>query len=167
MTYKIIKGALTKEHVEDEELLIIGALKSDIVKCKSLIVFGYITVRKLVMCENALIMGNGRIYSMISKNIVLVPTTGPLSITSLKTLELIVHGRRYPVIIREVETIKGIISHGLIDEIRAKKLILAEKTRIRNLADCVEIVFRDPLVSFENITCKPVRTLFTYKLIDY
>lgn len=167
MTYKIIKGALTKEHVEDEELLIIGALKSDIVKCKSLIVFGYITVRKLIMCENALIMGNGRIYSMISKNIVLVSTTGPLSITSLKTLELIVHGKRYPVIIREVETIKGIISHGLIDEIRAKKLILAEKTRIRNLADCVEIVFRDPLVSLENIACKPAHILFMYELIDY
>ena len=167
MTYKIIKGALTKEHVEDEELLIIGALKSDIVKCKSLIVFGYITVRKLIMCENALIMGNGRIYSMISKNIVLVSTTGPLSITSLKTLELIVHGKRYPVIIREVETIKGIISHGLIDEIRAKKLIRAEKTRIRNLADCVEIVFRDPLVSLENIACKPAHILFMYELIDY
>ncbi len=167
MTYKIIKGVLTKEHIEDEELLIIGALKSDIVKCKSLIVFGYITVSKLIMCENALIIGNGRIYSMISKNIVLVPTTGPLSITSLKTLELIVHGKQYPVIIRKVETIKGIISHGLIDEILAKKLVLAEKTRIRNLTDCVEIVFRDPLVSLENIDCKPARILFMYELIEY
>ena len=63
--------------------------------------------------------------------------------------------------------IKGIISHGLIDEIKAKKLILNEKTRIRNLVDCVEIVFRDPLVSLENITCKPTRILFMYELIDY
>ncbi len=167
MTYKIIKGVLTKEHVEDEELLIIGALKSDIVKCRSLIVFGHITVRKLVMCENVLIMGNGRIYSMISKNTVLVPTTGPLSITSLKSLELIVHGKQFPVIMHEVETIRGIISHGLVNEIRAKKLILAEKTRIKNLADCVEIVFRDPLVSLENIACKPAHILFMYELIDY
>ena len=166
MTYKIVKGVLNKEQIEDEDLLIIGSLKTDIIKCKSLIVVGYIIVRKLLMCENVLIIGHGRIYSMISKNILLIPTTGPLMITDLKTLELIIRSERYPVIVNEIEVIKGIISHGLIDKLKGKKLILAEKTRIRNLLDCVEMIFIDPLVSIENILCEPKHIIFRYELGD-
>ena len=102
MIYKIIKGSLIKEHVEDKDLLVIGDLKSDIIKCKTLIILGHITVRKLVMCENALIIGSGRIYSMISKNTVLIPTTSPILVNNLKTIELLTRGKRYPAIIHEV-----------------------------------------------------------------
>lgn len=162
MTLKRV-AADTYECREDSTVLH-GYNVFGILRCKNLVVVGYLKVRGLALADEIVVIGGSSIEVLTCDRAIFLTRAMPIVVDQMFSRELYSSGVRYPVIIHKLKAVNAALINTLVNEVEVKKLIMNKKTGIRELVRCDELVFNDPHCWIENIYRKPRKIRYNYSL---
>ncbi len=142
----------------------IGSLRAGNVRCNELLLYGYVDVKGLMVVDKLVIVGGGYINMLTCSEALIITRGKPLYIDKMYCYKAFIIGAKHPVLIREARIVELNCSNTLINQLKAKKMILNKRCGVRILKECSEIVFNDPHCWFEVLEKKPVNTKYNYSL---
>jgi hypothetical protein len=157
-------GGISGDNLEFEKLVLIGSLRATNVSIKELVIIGSLSIKNLLVMSNGLIIGNGYINNLIAQNLIIETDQSPLIINKLRSNTIYIIGGQAPVIIKSLESVNAFLRHAMIGSLKAKNIVLDEKSRINSFEECDTIIYNDPHVFIEDFKCKPKKQLFKYSV---
>jgi hypothetical protein len=158
----IIYGYKSIREVNDEEVIVIGGVRSKTIKCQSLNVYGLIRAEH-VLCDRVILYGTGYIRSLNTRSGLFISTNHIIYINDLKAGEAFIHGKKRPVIISELRSYRAVVTRSIIDYAHVDdELILGVGAHIRRVNDSPQIIFLDPYVRIERFEGEPRRIMYNY-----
>ncbi|MEM4619465.1 MAG: hypothetical protein QW607_04555 [Desulfurococcaceae archaeon] len=144
------------------EDILTGRINLRNIKCPSLVLIGYTSVKGIVVSDNLVIVGGGFINFLACNRCLIISHSKPFILNRVYCKKAYIIGTRHPVIVKYIKTGEAYLSNTVVDEIESNRLIVNRRVCISSLKKCIEVVFKTPYCWIEELNCKPFQVLFEY-----